>query len=294
MAALPTQWQHHPVDITQSTAICLRLIAQQERDARDREWLADQKAERNAVILYETYPGLKGMLNAKELNKVLTLNADKKLFPCWMIVTPNGTLLAYTHPANAKELRDRAALVSMAWKENSAAAHAKKSGAQPPDTSAGTTPTQPSETPKKAPPPPPPDSLETLTIEFDNRNLLVRYLQPKLLLVLEGGVPPRRKKGFRVTPEAPGDPVYPSAERPEIPTAPPSKAPSERRRSNGASSPSHQPDDVRLSMSAGSKTSKGASDPGGSLMGRTSVLQVHRRKLDAMAQAIRAEFEKDG
>ncbi|CAD0047174.1 unnamed protein product [Aureobasidium pullulans] len=55
-----------------------------------------------------------------------------------------------------------------------------------------------------------PNALETLTVEFDNRNLIVKYLQPKLLLVLEGGVPPGRKRELKVTAEAPDDARYPS------------------------------------------------------------------------------------
>lgn len=182
-------------------------------------------------------------------------------------MTPNGSLIAYTLPANIKELRDQAALVSISWKENLEAKLASD------DTSSHHS-SEPSQRTLRD------DALETLTIEFDNRNLLIRYLQTKLLLVLEGGVPPGRKRPLKVTAEAPGDPPYPSEQRPESP--PRSTAGS----ANGDSKPSNQ----MLSSSVGSRASTAVS----SQSGRLSVLQVHRKKLDLLAKAIKDEFQSSG
>ncbi|GAB7355356.1 hypothetical protein MBLNU459_g5883t2 [Dothideomycetes sp. NU459] len=129
------------------------------------------------------------MLNVRALNTLLTENVDHKLFQRWFIMTPNGSLMAYTTPANMKELRDQVALVSISWKEN---LEKKDSENFEPQHSQG----GPNEPPKRVVRP---DALETLTIEFDNR-----------------GVPPGRKRTLRVTAEAPGDPRYP----PDEPTDP--------------------------------------------------------------------------
>jgi len=165
-------------------------------------------------------------------------------------MTPNGSLIAYTTPANIRELRDQVALVSMSWKE--------------------TLETRTSEQATSG------DSqsvLETLTLEFDSRNLLVRYLQPRLLLVLEGGVPPGRKRPLKTTAEGSGDARYPPDD------------PADR---------TTEDDDVpgdKRSASVNSKASTAISSQAG---GRLSILQIHRRKLDAMADAIRQDFDRLG
>jgi hypothetical protein len=57
--------------------------------------------------------------------------------------------------------------------------------------------------------PAPGGGLETLTLEFGNRNLIVRAVQPELLLVLVGASYASRKKRFALTAEARGDARYP-------------------------------------------------------------------------------------
>ncbi|KAH0066208.1 hypothetical protein KCU60_g21631, partial [Aureobasidium melanogenum] len=104
-----------------------------------------------------------------------------------------------------------------------------------------------------------PDALETLTVEFDNRNLIVKYLQPKLLLVLEGGVPPGRKRELKVTAEAPGDARYPPEDSDHT--------------------------DAMLGTSVGSKASTTVSSTQ-----RLSVLHIQRRKMEIMAETIKREL----
>lgn len=167
-------------------------------------------------------------------------------------MTPNGSLMAYTLPANMRELRDQVALVSISWKEQ---LERKDSERFDPQYSQG----GPNEPPKRVVRP---DALETLTVEFDNRNLIVKYLQPKLLLVLEGGVPPGRKRPLKVTAEAPGDPRYPADES-----------------SNSSES--------MLGTSVGSKASTTISAASSQRLG---VLQIQRRKTEIMAETIRREL----
>ncbi|KAI5244074.1 hypothetical protein E4T43_03891 [Aureobasidium subglaciale] len=189
------------------------------------------------------------MLNVRALNKLLTENVDHKVFVRWFIMTPNGSLMAYTLPANMKELRDQVALVSISWKEH---LERKDNEKFEPQYSQGG-PNEPSKRVIRA------DALETLTVEFDNRNLIVKYLQPKLLLVLEGGVPPGRKRELKVTAEAPGDTRYPSED------------------SSGA--------DAMLGTSIGSKASTTVSSTQ-----RLSVLHIQRRKMEMMTETIKREL----
>ena len=169
-------------------------------------------------------------------------------------MTPNGSLMAYTLPANMKELRDQVALVSISWKENLERKDSEKF--EPQHSQGG-----PNEPPKRIVRS---DALETLTVEFDNRNLIIKYLQPKLLLVLEGGVPPGRKRPLKVTAESPGDARYPSDEM----------------------SASGHSESV-LGTSVGSKASITTSNAS---FQRASVLQIQRRKVEIMAEAIKQEL----
>lgn len=196
------------------------------------------------------------------------------------ITTPNGSLIAYTLPANIKELRDQVALVSISWKEHlEARSNVDNSPQQTQDHGNNHEPSQRTVTP---------DALETLTIEFDKGNLIVRYLQPRLLLVLEGGVPPGRRRPLKVTAEAPGEAPYPSAERPESPPPPPSVTESEN---GGRSARGSPPKAAALSSSTGSKASTAISSNTGR---KLSVLAVHRRKMDILARTIKDEFERSG
>jgi hypothetical protein len=168
------------------------------------------------------------------------------------IMTPNGSLMAYTLPANMKELRDQVALVSISWKEHLERKDNERF--EPQYTQGG--PNEPSKRVVRA------DALETLTVEFDHRNLIVKYLQPKLLLVLEGGVPPGRKRELKVTAEAPGDRRYPSED------------------SNGSDG-----GDTMLGTSVGSKASTTVSSTQ-----RLSVLHIQRKKMEIMAETIKHEL----
>ncbi|KAF1350024.1 hypothetical protein BDV97DRAFT_352994 [Delphinella strobiligena] len=202
------------------------------------------------------------MLNVRALNNLLSENADHKLFLRWFIMTPNGSLMAYTLPANMKELRDQVALVSISWKEH---LERKDSENHEPQHSED----GPNDSERRIIRP---DALETLTIEFDNRNLIVKYLQPKLLLVLEGGVPPGRRKPLHVTAEAPGDARYP---------------PEDGSLSRNGSFTNA----AALSSSVGSGASTTASQAS---YRRVSVLQIQRKKTEIMAQTIRNELQRSG
>jgi hypothetical protein len=118
-------------------------------------------------------------------------------------MSPNGTLLAYSKPVDIKELRDQAALISIAWKEHC-------QGRKPPpvpdsrkDSSRdeASAAASGSHTLKSA--------LKILTIESQDCNILVRLLQPELLLILIGKIPPNKTRNFRIHAEAYGDPRYP-------------------------------------------------------------------------------------
>jgi hypothetical protein len=176
-------------------------------------------------------------------------------------MTPNGSLMAYTLPANMKELRDQVALVSISWKEQ-----LERKGnetIEPEDR-----PDSPTDSERQIIQP---DAIDTLTIEFDNRNIIVKYLQPKLLLVLEGGVPPGRRKELTVTVEAPGDARYPPDNQNDS--------------RNGSLNP------AMLGSSVGSKASTTASAVS---FGRVSVLGIQRKKMEIMAQTIKDELQRSG
>ena len=188
------------------------------------------------------------MLNARALSELLTKNSDERLCKRWFIMTPNGTLIAYTQPADIRDLRRQAAIVTITWQEH-------QRGSKPADQ-----PETNEEGPGKIAMP---GLIRTLTMETDSANLIIRKLQPQLLLVLEGGVPPR-KRAFeaQVTPEGPGDIPYPKQEDQNQDSA----------RNSAASSLADS------SKSAASCT----------------VLGMQRRKLDALASAIAKEFERTG
>lgn len=157
----------------------------------------------------------------------------------------NGMLLAYTQPTDIKDLRKQAALATLSWQEyQDPAKHTVASaGDEALRTTVG-------------------GSLHTLTVESDSSNLLIRKIQPQLLLVLEGGTPPR-KQTFepRVTPEGLEDAPYPPQE--------------EQAESVLSSS---------IPSTAGSTQSTAA----------LGVLALQRRKLDALASAIGHDLESTG
>ncbi|KAK0889931.1 hypothetical protein LTR02_015087, partial [Friedmanniomyces endolithicus] len=180
---------------------------------------------------------LGAMLNAKALSELLSKNSDERLCKRWYIMTPNGTLLAHTQPTDAGDLRQQVAMVALSWQEQQQ-----------------TSSTGSDEANRKR-------DLSTLVLESDVHNILVRKIQPQLLLVLEGGVPPR-KRSFepRMIVEGPdGEPLYQSR------TA-----------------------ESSLGTSVSSKAESSMSTtPAG-------VLGLHKKKLDAMAAAIVADFEQTG
>lgn len=188
------------------------------------------------------------MLNAKALGDVLTKNRDGRLCKRWYLMTPNGTLLAYSRPTELKDIRKRVAVAAMAWQEQEA----------------GLRPGSPDSTNDQAA-----SSgarqLQTLIMEAENDNTLMCKIQGQLLLVLEGGVPPR-KRGFeqRITAEGVDGVVH--------------SVGGSRRAESGLDS----------SVSSLAESSRG------SIAGTSSVLGHHRKKLEAMAAAINNDFDSRG
>ncbi|KAJ4299016.1 hypothetical protein N0V90_004260 [Kalmusia sp. IMI 367209] len=157
-------------------------------------------------------------------------------------MSPNGTLMAYTTPIDIRDLRDQAALISMAWKDHSSQLKSTTS---------------------------PDATLETLTIETANNNIIARAIQPSLLLVLVGGVPPSRKEVFKITPEARGDARYPPFDASEdVPTSP---------KGGAGKAPS-----VLSTMSSRERDVKGG------------VLHIQRKKIDALTGYLRRDFDAKG
>jgi hypothetical protein len=196
-------------------------------------------------------------------------------------MSPNGTLLAYSTPVDIKELRDQAALISIAWKEHCQGRQkptvSQRKEARGSDQSAmatGTSSLQP--------------ALRTLTIQSQACNILIRLLQPELLLVLVGNIPPKKNQSFKINAEGDGDPRYPSADatlsRP------------------GSSSRLFQGDGVGDGLKpAGLELSGKGKTP--SIMSNMSqrekdirhgVLHVQRKRLDALADYALRDFESTG
>jgi hypothetical protein len=178
-------------------------------------------------------------------------------------MSPNGNLLAYSTPVNIKELRDQAALVSAAWKENCSGRHTqtapdpRKDSAHPErDHSAAASLANALK-----------PALETLTIQAEHCNILVRSLQPELLFVMIGEIPPTRKQAFKVTPEGRGDPRYPASEEPDTL----STSLANGRAPSIMSTMSQRERDVKL-----------------------GALHIQRKRLDALTAYIKRDFEASG
>ena len=183
-------------------------------------------------------------------------------------MSPSGTLLAYSTPANIKELRDQATLISMAWRDHKISVEAKAGeaaqGADGNDDAPG------------------PKNLETLTIEFDHANLIVRAIQANLLLVLVGDVPSGRSDIFKITPEETKDPRYPPADT-TIPTMVTEETDSE------------VADDKMSDSQTGSSPSENDKDTQQQdNESRLGLLHVQREKVDALSSFIRRDFEAKG
>nr|POE49037.1 hypothetical protein CFP56_32189 [Quercus suber] len=186
------------------------------------------------------------MISTKALSELLTQNSDDKLCKSWCLMTPNGTLLAYTQPAAARIIRKLAATAALSWQEHVAAMQSGSMGVNGHGDVKKTT-----------------RHLYALSIESDTANVLVRQVQPDLLLVLEGGIPPRRRTSGLLTTAEDSDG--------ELFTIP-------RELDNVDSS-------LGTTMSPKPETGSGVS---------ASVLGLHRKRLDAMAEAISAEFARTG
>lgn len=185
------------------------------------------------------------MLSAKALSELLSKNSDGRLCKRWFLMTRNGTLLAYTEPTNIQELRKQAAMATLSWQEYQDPA---KNTPVDADVESGK--------------PVISGSLHTLTVESESSNLIIRKIQSQLLLVLEGGVPPRNHTfETRVTPEGAEDAPYPSQDGDVEPVL--------------GSSASSAANSIRSTAASG-------------------VLALQRRKLDALASAIAVDFDRTG
>ncbi|CAO2647671.1 Nn.00g085930.m01.CDS01 [Neocucurbitaria sp. VM-36] len=210
------------------------------------------------------------MINIAKVSEWLTKNANEQLYPRLFLMSPNGTLLAYSKPVDIKELRDQAALISMVWKDNC-------NGRQ--KINARSDATQNS-TLKPA--------LKTLTIETEDCNIIVRLLQPELLLILVGKLPPRKRQTFKITAEGSGDPRYPETEtslsRPnsssklyqgdaaaDVPTSPTGEGGVKSKAPSLISTLSQREKDIKV-----------------------GTLHVQRKRLDALVNYILKDFEDTG
>jgi hypothetical protein len=188
-------------------------------------------------------------------------------------MSPNGTLLAYSTPVDIKELRDQAALISIAWKEHCQGRQkpptpTQRKESNRSDNSAGAVAAQSLQ-----------PALRTLTIQSRDCNILVRLLQPELLLVLVGNIPPKKNQTFKINAEGYGDPRYPSID------ASPSRP--------GSSSDLLQGDGIvdigkRKAPSVMSNMSQREKDI------RHGVLHVQRKRLDALSDYALRDFESTG
>jgi hypothetical protein len=175
--------------------------------------------------------------------------------------------MAYSTPVDIKDLRDQAALISMAWKEHETNFLAKKAKASQDGSSSQS-------------------GLETLTIEFQRNNIIVRAIQPTLLLVLVGGVPPSRKAIFKITPEAHGDARYPAVDIPDQ-GPPPTSEPAE-----GGLSAQPTGDEGSVGKQKASSITSTMSQREKDM--KLGALHIQRKKIDALTDFIRADFDSRG
>ncbi|KAL6154370.1 hypothetical protein ACJQWK_01504 [Exserohilum turcicum] len=205
------------------------------------------------------------MINIAKVSDWLTQNANENIYPRLFLMSPNGTLLAYSKPVQTKELRDQAALISMAWKDNCAGRQKLSARNGTPDSSLK-------------------PALKTLTIETQDCNIIVRLLQPELLLVLIGRIPPSKKQVFRISPEGLGDPRYPDVDVASPGSSIPSHVQGDASADslapgNGGPTPKHKAPSLFSNMSQREKDIRGG------------ALHVQRKKLDALAEYVLKDFE---
>ena len=194
-------------------------------------------------------------------------------------MSPNGTLLAYSTPVDIKELRDQAALISIAWKEQCQGRQKPPIPDHRKDSARNDNSATVAQSLKSA--------LKTLTIQSRDCNILVRLLQPELLLVLVGNIPPKKSQTFKIKAEGYGDLRYPSTD------AFPSRPGSSSNLLQGDAAADSEP------MSADGPT-KGKTPSLLSSMSqrdmdiRMGVLHVQRKRLDALADYALRDFESTG
>lgn len=198
------------------------------------------------------------MLNARALTELLTLNTDEKLCRQWWLMTPNGTLLAYSHPTGIKTLRNKAAMVALSWQEHEQSVQPQPEESEQEDAEDAedehARPARPTELAVK---------LRALTIESMTSNILTTSVQSGLLLTLEGGVPPcRHAFEPKTTAEGEDDAVYPAE---------------------------HSADE------ATSNTDPVTSRPSSTMSdAAVGVLRLQRKKVEALSNAILDELERTG
>ena len=187
------------------------------------------------------------MLNAKALTELLSHNRDERLCRRWYLMTANGTLLSYSVPTDINDLRKHAAMAAISWQEYQ---HHRVAGQDEDDFHAEIR--EDREDMEQSP-------LHALTIESDTSNIIMRRIQKQLLLVLEGGVPPRRADFVkRITAEG----------------------------EDGTQ--------LRPSWEDASTVNPSSSSTNGGNNVAASVLKLQRQKLDNLAEAILGEFEQTG
>lgn len=177
------------------------------------------------------------MLSTKAISDLLSHNRDERLCKRWYLITPNGTLLAYSQPTNINDLRKQAAIAAICWQQHESG---ESTGRY-----TGDYDEEIAEDDDQSP-------LQVLTIESEDANVIMRHVQDQLLLVLEGGVPPRRNEfERRITAEG----------------------------ADGSQRRPHQGD--------------GHSEEDGSSVA-ANVLRLQRKKMDALAGVVLADFEQTG
>ncbi|KAF2870080.1 hypothetical protein BDV95DRAFT_496856 [Massariosphaeria phaeospora] len=210
------------------------------------------------------------MLHARNVSELLARNVDPQLYPRMFIMSPNGTLMAYSTPTDIKDLRDQAAVISMAWKDHHSSATPQSSPKK--DAAAYAAAAAP--------------AVETLTIEFQQNNVIVRAIQPNLLLVLVGSVPPATQGVFKITAESKGDARYPPVEVGEV----------EAR----VVEPSRDGDEA---VAAGDENAAPKQNAASSIHSTVSqkekdvkigVLHIQRKKIDALTEYMRKDFNTKG
>ncbi|KAF1925988.1 uncharacterized protein M421DRAFT_229687 [Didymella exigua CBS 183.55] len=205
------------------------------------------------------------MIDIIKVSEWLTRNVNEKLYPRLLLMSPNGNLLAYSTPVNIKELRDQAALISAAWKDQ-CTGRQTQSTPDPRKDSARDDAEAAQQNGLKPP-------LETLTIEAETCNILIRSLQPELLFVLIGELPPNKVQQFKITAEGHGDARHPALEGADTPN--------ESAATQGASRTLKAPS-ILSSMSQREKDV------------RLGVLHIQRKRLDALTDYIQRDFKDSG